>query len=187
VHHSGAAPWYSAPSMLRAQLTGRPRVALQPPRGLGHLSCVSNVLNTRGLFCACHIIRKASSPANSRDCLSDITASSRIGHPDERTVYGGHTPAVRLALAKKAAAFGSSAPPVPPHPSRHSPAATTLVISAVMAGQLVLVTGGSGFVGSYCLIKLLEAGYRVRTTVRSLKREADVRAMVKAGGVEAGM
>ena len=55
-----------------------------------------------------------------------------------------------------------------------------------MVKQLVLVTGGSGFVGSYCIIKLLQAGYRVRTTVRSLKREPDVRAVVKAGGAEAG-
>ena len=49
-----------------------------------------------------------------------------------------------------------------------------------MATQLVLVTGGSGYIGSYCIVKLLQAGYRVRTTVRSLKRAAEVRAMVKA-------
>lgn len=50
----------------------------------------------------------------------------------------------------------------------------------------VLVTGGSGFVGSHCILKLLGAGYRVRTTVRSLAREADVRAMLKQGGAEPG-
>jgi nucleoside-diphosphate-sugar epimerase len=50
----------------------------------------------------------------------------------------------------------------------------------------VLVTGGSGFVGAHCIVKLVEAGYRVRTTVRSLKREADVCAMVKMGGVDPG-
>lgn len=55
-----------------------------------------------------------------------------------------------------------------------------------MAGELVLVTGGTGFVGAHCIIQLLEAGYQVRTTVRSLKREADVRAMVRQGGAEAG-
>lgn len=55
-----------------------------------------------------------------------------------------------------------------------------------MSGELVLVTGGSGFVGAYCIVQLLHAGYRVRTTVRSLTREADVRAMLKVGGAEPG-
>src|SRR5882762_1463297 len=55
-----------------------------------------------------------------------------------------------------------------------------------MSDELVLVTGGSGFVGVHCILELLNAGYRVRTTVRSLKRETDVRAMLKVGGVEAG-
>lgn len=51
-----------------------------------------------------------------------------------------------------------------------------------MAGELVLVTGGSGFVGAHCILQLLAAGHRVRTTVRNLKREADVRAMLAVGG-----
>jgi nucleoside-diphosphate-sugar epimerase len=34
-------------------------------------------------------------------------------------------------------------------------------------------------------LRLLNAGYRVRTTVRSLSREADVRAMLEVGGVDA--
>jgi dihydroflavonol-4-reductase len=55
-----------------------------------------------------------------------------------------------------------------------------------MSGELVLVTGGSGFIGAHCILQLLNAGYRVRTTVRSLQREADVRAMLKAGGAEPG-
>lgn len=55
-----------------------------------------------------------------------------------------------------------------------------------MSGEVVLVTGGSGFVGAHCILQLLGAGYRVRTTVRSLKREADVRAMLKSGGAEPG-
>lgn len=55
-----------------------------------------------------------------------------------------------------------------------------------MAGELVLVTGGSGFVGAHCIIQLLEAGCQVRTTVRSLNREAEVRQMLRVGGAEAG-
>jgi nucleoside-diphosphate-sugar epimerase len=50
----------------------------------------------------------------------------------------------------------------------------------------VLVTGGSGFIAAHTMLQLLAAGHRVRTTVRSLQREADVRAMLRAGGVEAG-
>jgi len=52
--------------------------------------------------------------------------------------------------------------------------------------QTVLVTGGSGFIGSHCILQLLAAGHQVRTTIRSLKREADVRAMLKVGGAELG-
>jgi len=55
-----------------------------------------------------------------------------------------------------------------------------------MSGELVLVTGGSGFIGAHCILQLLAGGYRVRTTVRSLKREADARAMLKTGGAEPG-
>ena len=50
----------------------------------------------------------------------------------------------------------------------------------------VLVTGGSGFIGSHCILQLLAAGHEVRTTVRNLNREGDVRAMLRAGGAEAG-
>lgn len=50
----------------------------------------------------------------------------------------------------------------------------------------VVVTGGSGFIGSHSILQLLAAGYPVRATVRNLKREADVRSMLKQGGCDAG-
>jgi len=46
------------------------------------------------------------------------------------------------------------------------------------AMSTVLVTGGSGFIGSHCILQLWAAGHTVRTTVRSPGREADVRAML---------
>ena len=48
--------------------------------------------------------------------------------------------------------------------------------------EKVLVTGATGFIGLHCVQQLLEAGYAVRGTVRSLSREQEVRdAMKKAG------
>jgi dihydroflavonol-4-reductase len=46
----------------------------------------------------------------------------------------------------------------------------------------VLVTGGTGFVAAHCLLQLLAAGHETRATVRDLKRERDVRAMLRQGG-----
>jgi len=50
----------------------------------------------------------------------------------------------------------------------------------------VLVTGGTGFIAQHCILALLDRGYRVRTTVRSLTREAQVREQLKTGGAEPG-
>lgn len=44
----------------------------------------------------------------------------------------------------------------------------------------MLVTGGSGFIGSYCILDLLRGGHRVRTTVRAPGREATVRELLGA-------
>ena len=52
--------------------------------------------------------------------------------------------------------------------------------------MVVLVTGGSGFIASHTILQLLNAGHSVRTTVRDLKRESEVRAMLKQGGTDAG-
>ena len=50
-----------------------------------------------------------------------------------------------------------------------------------MSGEVVLVTGGTGFIATHCIVQLLHAGYRVRTTVRSLDRAGEVREMVRRG------
>ena len=49
-----------------------------------------------------------------------------------------------------------------------------------MCRETILVTGGTGFVGAYCIIQLLEQGYNVHTSVRSLKKEAILREIIEA-------
>jgi len=44
--------------------------------------------------------------------------------------------------------------------------------------ETVLVTGGSGFIGGWCVVELLKRGYTVRTTVRSLSKEPAARAAI---------
>jgi dihydroflavonol-4-reductase len=53
------------------------------------------------------------------------------------------------------------------------------------AESQVLVTGGSGFIAQHCMIALLNAGYKVRTTLRSPEREQEVRVNLKRGGADA--
>jgi len=48
--------------------------------------------------------------------------------------------------------------------------------------SVVLVTGGSGFIGAHCILQLLADGHAVRATVRNLSREPDVRTMLATGG-----
>lgn len=51
--------------------------------------------------------------------------------------------------------------------------------------ERVLVTGGSGYLGSHCIVSLLRQGHQVRTTVRSLSKADDVRRLVTNGGQSA--
>lgn len=53
---------------------------------------------------------------------------------------------------------------------------------ATPSSTTVLVTGGSGFIGSYVILALLSEGYTVRTTVRNVSRSASVIAALKNGG-----
>jgi nucleoside-diphosphate-sugar epimerase len=43
----------------------------------------------------------------------------------------------------------------------------------------VLVTGGSGYIGSWCVIAALQQGYAVRTTVRNLAKAPQARAAIE--------
>ncbi len=44
--------------------------------------------------------------------------------------------------------------------------------------ELVLVTGGSGYVAGWCIVELLRRGYDVRTTVRNPGKVSEVTAAV---------
>lgn len=52
-----------------------------------------------------------------------------------------------------------------------------------MKKQMVVVTGGSGFIAVHIILQLLHQGYAVRTTVRSLKKIDLIHSMLRTGGV----
>src|SRR6478609_4944516 len=54
------------------------------------------------------------------------------------------------------------------------------------SSERVLVTGGTGFLGGWCVAELLRRGFEVRTTIRNVAREPAVRATVERAGVDAG-
>lgn len=49
--------------------------------------------------------------------------------------------------------------------------------------ELVLVTGGTGFIAVHTILQLLTRGYRVRATLRNMERQDEVRAMLTHGGL----
>ena len=49
--------------------------------------------------------------------------------------------------------------------------------------EIVLVTGGTGFVGTQCILQLLQKGYNVRTTLRSTNKKDKVIESLKLGGI----
>jgi dihydroflavonol-4-reductase len=55
------------------------------------------------------------------------------------------------------------------------------------SGAPVLVTGGTGYLGTHTVARLLAGGHRVRTTVRGLDRAGEVHAAVAAAGIPAAV
>jgi dihydroflavonol-4-reductase len=55
-----------------------------------------------------------------------------------------------------------------------------------VSDSTVLVTGGTGFLGGWCVVQALERGHEVRTTVRDLGREPAVREAIAKAGVDPG-
>jgi dihydroflavonol-4-reductase len=57
-------------------------------------------------------------------------------------------------------------------------------MTAQNLSKLALVTGGTGFLGIHCILQLLEKGYDVKTTLRSLERKNEVIEMLRVGGID---
>ncbi|SDE58159.1 Nucleoside-diphosphate-sugar epimerase [Mucilaginibacter pineti] len=49
--------------------------------------------------------------------------------------------------------------------------------------EIVLVTGGTGAVAIHCILQLLQKGYSVKTTLRSINKKNEVIEMLKTGGI----
>ena len=40
--------------------------------------------------------------------------------------------------------------------------------------KTVLVTGGSGFIATHCILKFAAAGYKIKSTIRNLERASEL-------------
>jgi dihydroflavonol-4-reductase len=56
-------------------------------------------------------------------------------------------------------------------------------MTTINQDKTVLVTGGSGFIAVHCILQLLQQGYGVRTTLRSLNRQNEVKETLTNGGI----
>jgi hypothetical protein len=91
----------------------------------------------------------------------------------------GGAPTRRTARKPKSSstrAFGRHAESTHLTPRGPAFGRTTLLLKHA----LVLVTGGTGFIGSWCVLTLLDAGHTVRTTARDLRREPAPRSWLHA-------
>lgn len=100
--------------------------------------------------------------------------------------------ALVMATALPAATIEAQTPKAPAADASRSvagalgaTAGASLRVPAEPMPHTVLVTGGTGYVGGWCIVELLRRGYIVRTTVRNLAKEGIVRAGV-ASAIEAG-
>ena len=53
----------------------------------------------------------------------------------------------------------------------------------ISTAKWILVTGGTGFVGIHTILQLIQKGYKVKTTIRSLVKKEDVLDMLAKGGI----
>lgn len=51
--------------------------------------------------------------------------------------------------------------------------------------EKVLVTGGTGYLGGWCIVELLKRGFEVRTTVRNVAKAGAVQSAIASAGVDA--
>ena len=95
--------------------------------------------------------------------------------------------ALIMATALPAGTIAAQTPNAPPAdtPKSDTSAGNTttgarLPMQGTPMSETVLVTGGTGYVGGWCIVELLRRGYSVRTSVRNLSKETEVRDAVSS-------